>query len=95
MLRSRRCPAETIADADYRDWCFLQIHLLKPNLDSIAWSSQQEISGIQIKQFMRLNQDGATLLINSKPLKLVDKFTYLGSNITSTESDVNKRIDEA
>ena len=32
-------------------------------------------------------QDVFTL--NGKPLKLIDQFTYLGSNISSTDSDVN------
>ena len=31
----------------------------------------------------------ATTTTSSRPLKLVDKFTYLGSNISSTESVVN------
>ena len=31
----------------------------------------------------------------SMPLKFVDQFTYLGSNISSTESDVNICIDKA
>ena len=26
------------------------------------------------------------------PLKLVDKFTYLGSSVSSTEKDINKRL---
>ena len=30
--------------------------------------------------------------LNGKPLKLVDPFIYLGSNISSTESNVNIRI---
>ena len=31
---------------------------------------------------------------NVKPLKLVDQFIYLGSNISSTESDVNIHIEK-
>ena len=30
--------------------------------------------------------------LNDKPLKLVDQFIYLGSNISSTENYVNKCI---
>ena len=30
--------------------------------------------------------------MHGKPLKFVDKVTYLGSSISSTESDVNIRI---
>ena len=40
-------------------------------------------------EFMCFNQDGVISEFNGKPLKLVDQFTYLGSNISSTESDVN------
>ena len=30
--------------------------------------------------------------LNCKPLKLVDQVIYLGSNISSTESELNKRL---
>ena len=43
---------------------------------------------------MLFNQDGA-ILLNGKPLKLVDQFIYLGSNILSTENNVNICIDKA
>ena len=38
---------------------------------------------------MCFNQDGVISTLNVKPLKLVDQFIYLSSNISSTESDVN------
>ena len=44
-------------------------------------------------EFMFFKQDGATL--NGKSLKLADEFTYLGSNISFTESDVHIRIEKA
>ena len=34
-------------------------------------------------------REGAISILNSCPLKLVDKFTYLDSSMSSTESDVN------
>ena len=40
-------------------------------------------------------QDGAISTLGSKPLKLIDQFTYFGSNISSTESDVNICIGKA
>ena len=49
----------------------------------------------QIKEFIIFNQDGAISLLNGKPLKLVDKFIYLGSNISSAESNVNIHISKA
>ena len=33
-----------------------------------------------------------TSTLSSKPLKLLDQFTYLGSNISLAERDVKKRI---
>ena len=44
---------------------------------------------MQIKQSSCFKQEEAISTLSSKPLKLVDQFTYLGSNISSTESDVN------
>ena len=38
---------------------------------------------------MCFNQDGAIPSSNGKLLKLADQFTYLGSNISSTESDID------
>ena len=35
------------------------------------------------------NQDGVIFTLNRKPLKSVDQFIYLGSYISSTESDIN------
>ena len=37
---------------------------------------------------------GVLSQLNGKPLKLVDQFTYLGSNISSTESHVNICLDK-
>ena len=40
---------------------------------------------------MCFDQYGA-ILVNTKPLKWVDQFKYFGSNISSTESDINIRF---
>ena len=44
---------------------------------------------------MCFKQVGTISTQSRKPLKLVDKFTYLGSNISSTESDDNIRLSKA
>ena len=41
---------------------------------------------------MCFKQDRAIFTLNDKPLKLVDYFIYLGSNISFTENDNNIRI---
>ena len=40
-------------------------------------------------KFLCFKQEGTISILNGKPLKLVDKFTYLGSNTSFTESNVN------
>ena len=45
-------------------------------------------------EFMCFKQYGAIFSLNSKPLKLVNQFIYLGSNISSIESDVNISIEK-
>ena len=42
-----------------------------------------------------LYDNGAISKLNGKLLKLLDQFTNFGSNISSTESDVNIRIGKA
>ena len=62
------------------------------NLCCIARSRLQEISvsvNSDKTEFMCFNQDGAISSLNCKPLKLVDPFIFHGSNISSTENDVN------
>ena len=44
---------------------------------------------MQIKQFMCFKQYKAISNLSGKFLKLEGQFTYLGSYISSTESDVN------
>ena len=44
---------------------------------------------------MYFNKDGVISSLNCKALKIVDQFIYLGSNILSTESNVNIYIDKA
>ena len=41
---------------------------------------------------MFYNQTGDISTLDGTPLKLVDKFTYLGSSISSTEKDIDTRL---
>ena len=44
---------------------------------------------------MCFRQNEAISTFNANPQKLVGQFTYLGSNISSTKSDVNIRMGKA
>ena len=44
---------------------------------------------------MCYNQTGDISTLDGIPLKLVDKFTYLGSSVSSTEKDIDMRLTKA
>ena len=46
-------------------------------------------------EYMCFNQAGNISTIDGTSLKLVDKFTYRGSSVSSTEKDINTRLTKA
>ena len=46
-------------------------------------------------KYMCFNQTDDISTLNVSSLKLVDKFTYLGSSVSSTETDINTRLTKA
>ena len=46
-------------------------------------------------EYMCYNQTGDISTLDRTSLKLVDKFTYLGSSVSSTEKDINTRLAKA
>ena len=43
-------------------------------------------------EYMSYNPTGDITTLDGTPLKLVDKFTYLGSSVSSTEKDIDTRL---
>ena len=43
-------------------------------------------------EYMCYNQTGDITTLDGASLKLVDKFTYLGSSVSSTEKDIDTRL---
>ena len=92
--RSRRYPAKTITDADYADDIATLANT--PNQsETLLHSLERAAAGIGIHvnahktEYICYNQTDGT------SLKLVDKFTYLGSSVTSTEKDIDTRLTKA
>ena len=88
--RSRRYPAKTIIDADYSD--DIAILANTPNqAETLLHSMEQAAAGIGLHvnahktEYMCFNQTGDISTQNGSSLKLVDKFTYQGSSVSSTE----------
>ena len=69
------------------------MHSPKPKPYYIVWNEQLVCLGLHINaqktEYMCFNQRGNISTLNGITLKLVDKFTYLGSSILSTETDIN------
>ena len=59
----------------------------------LLYTLEQAVLGIGF--YMNINKTGAISTLSGKPLKFVDQFTYLRSNISSTESDVNIHLVKA
>ena len=99
MKRSRRYPAKTITDADYAD----DIAILANTPDqaeTLLHSLERAAAGIGLyvnahkTEYMCYNQtwDISTQDISNQ---LVDKSTYLGSSVASTEKDIDTRLTKA
>ena len=69
--------------------------------ESLLHSLEQAAGGIGLHvnadktEYMCFNQRDDISTLNGGPLKLVDKFTYLGSSILSTKNDINMRLAKA
>ena len=98
--RSRRYPAKTITDADYAD--DIAILANTPNqAETLLHSLEQAATGIGLyvnahkTEYMCYIQTGDISTLEGAPLKLVDKFTYLGTSVASTEKDIDTRLTKA
>ena len=95
--RSRRYPTQTITDADYADYRALlantpahaksQLHSVKRAAGGIGLHVNADKT-----EYVRFNQRGDISTLNGSSHKLVDKFTYIGSIVSSTEKDINTRL---
>ena len=83
--RSRRYPAKTITDADYADDIALLANA-PAQAETLLHCLERAAAGIGLHinahktEYMCFNQTGDIFTLNSSTLKLVDKFTYLGSS---------------
>ena len=69
--------------------------------ETLLYSLERAAAGIGLHvnahktEYMCFNQTGDISTLNGSSLKLVDKFTYLGSSVSSTETDINARLAKA
>ena len=93
--RSGRYPTQTVTDADYTDDIALLANT-PTQTETLLYSLEWAAAGNAHKtEYMRFNQRGDISTLNGSSLKLVDKFTYLGSSVSSTETYINMRLAKA
>ena len=98
--RSRRYPAQTFTDADYADDIALLANI-PAQAKTLLHSLERATADISLHvnahkmEYMCFNQTGDISTLNGSSLKLVDKFTYLGSSVSSMETDINMRLVKA
>ena len=98
--RSRRYPSQTIMDVDYANDIALLVNTptqAETLLHSLEWGA----AGIGLHanahktEYMCFNQRSDISTLNGCSLKLVDKFTCLGSGVSSTQTDMNTWLAKA
>ena len=98
--RSRRYPAKTITDADYTD--DIAILANTPNqAETLLHSLERAATGFGLHvnahktEYIYYNKTGDITTLDGTPLKLEDKFNYLGSSVSSTEKDIDTQLMKA
>ena len=98
--RSRRYPVKTITDADYADDIAILANA-PARAETLLHSPERAAASIVLHvnayktEYMCLNQTGGISILGRSSLKLVDKFSYLGSSVSSTEKDIDTRLTKA
>ena len=90
--RSRRYPAQTITDTDYADDIATQAN--SPTHAEFQLHSLE--NGLHVNAintgYLYFNQRSNISTLKGGSLKLLDKFTYLRSSVSSTEKNINTRL---
>ena len=96
LLGNTQRQVKTITDAD------IALRVNTPNqAETLLHSLERAAAGIGLHvnahktEFMCFNQKGDLSTLDGTSLKLVDKFTYLGSSVSSTEKDTDSRLTKA
>ena len=99
--RSRRYPALTIIDADNADDITLLANTLAQAETPLHSLERAAACGISIHVntdkigYMRFTQKVYISTQNDNSLKLVEKLIYIGSSVSSTETDISSRLAKA
>ena len=93
-------PAKIITDVDYTDDIAILANTPNPAETLLRSLERAAVDiGLHVNahktEYMCYNQTGDISTLDGTSLKLVDKFTYLGSSVSSTEKDIDTRLMKA
>ena len=86
--------------ADYADDIAILVNA-PAQAETLLHSLERAAAGIGLHvnarktEYICYNQTGEISTLNGSSLKLLDKFTYLGSSVSSTETDIDTRLAKA
>ena len=89
--RSKRYSVKTIMDADYTH-DIVVLSNTPTQAESLLHSLEQPCECRQNRVHVFLIKKGDITTLNGGSLKLVDKFSYPGSRVSSIENDINKHL---
>ena len=98
--RSKRYSVKTITDADYANNIAILANTPK-QAETLLHSLERAAAGIGLHvnanktEYMFFNQTSDISTLDGSSLKLLDKFTYLGSSVSSTKKDIDTRLTKA
>ena len=98
--KSRRYSTKTITNADYVNDIVIPANT-PAQAETRLHSLERATAGISLHvnahktEYMCFNQTGDIFTLGSSSLKLVDKFTYLGSSVSSAKKDIDTRLAKA
>ena len=93
-------PTKIITDADYADDIAILVNT-PVQAETLLHSLKRAAAGIGLHvnahktEYMCFNQTGDISTQGDSSLKLVDKLTYQGSSVSSSEKDIDTRLTKA
>ena len=100
IYKSRRYSTKIITNADYADDIVILANT-RNQAETLLHSLERAATGIGLHvnahktEYTCYNQTGDISTLDGTSLKLVDKFTYLGSSVSSTEKDIDTWLTKA
>ena len=98
--KRRRYPAKAITDTDYADDLAIMVNTPAQAL-TLLHSPERAAAGIGLHvnahktEYICFNHTGDIYTLGGSSLKHVDKFTYIGSSVSSNEADIDTRQTKA